>query len=259
MIHQKIDYFLAGTVGGILETIVGHPLETIKVLRQNGVNSRKISETRTIKKLYSGGSSRLLLSIISNSMLFGVNTNIKNNFEINGYNISVSSVAFYLSAIFTGVVEAIFFCPSDLIRIQKQVYSGNANTYPLIFKKIKENGGFYTGFGSTIARESLGNCVYLSTYQLFKGYLTLNTDLSDFWIYGISGGISGMMYWSFIFPIDQIKTIKQTKLNVSYKDIIIKSNFRSLYSGFSPAFIRAFPTNFATFVGFEYTLKYIQK
>ena len=55
------DHFLMGSIIGITQTIVGHPLDTLKIRSQNNI-SRHL-----FKNLYNGVSYPLMVSLYSNS------------------------------------------------------------------------------------------------------------------------------------------------------------------------------------------------
>lgn len=67
----------------------------------------------------------------------------------------------------------------------------------------------YLGFNSTFLRESLGLGVYFGVYDILmlkaraKKY---NDKMSSL----LSGGISGVVTWSVMYPVDYVKTLIQS-------------------------------------------------
>lgn len=79
-----------------------------------------------------------------------------------------------------------------------------------------------------------------------------------------SGGFAGIAFWSTVLPLDVAKTIIQTS---SSKIFISRNPFNSLsmiykrvglrgcYAGLGPTLLRAFPTNAAAVVAWEFSAK----
>ena len=83
VIHSPLSYSIAGTVGGLISVIVGHPLDTIKVRLQAMeilAQKRKFSGTldcimQTVRKegavaLFKGLTPHMVMSVPSWSLLF---------------------------------------------------------------------------------------------------------------------------------------------------------------------------------------------
>lgn len=152
-------------------------------------------------------------------------------------------------------------------------------------KVMKADGmaGLFNGWGSVVLRDLPYNFVMFGSYEASR-YMCLwarhwwtgaagvfDTDQAtrDRHTLGLAatlfcGGVSGAFAWAPIFPIDMVKTRIQTqpkyaKMNVLHalKEIARVEGINALYKGFSPALIRAFPTNAGLFFGVEYTRKAI--
>ena len=76
----------------------------------------------------------------------------------------------------------------------------------------------------------------------------------------IAGGCAGTMYWV-VYPIDTIKTLKQTESKLTPKNMnsfdcainIIKyEGIARLYRGIPAVLARAWPANMTLFCGYEY-------
>jgi hypothetical protein len=64
---MELNDFSKGTIVGISQTFFGHPLDTLKTLKQNGT---KI-QGENLRSLYRGIYYPLILSTTYNSLLFG--------------------------------------------------------------------------------------------------------------------------------------------------------------------------------------------
>mmetsp|Transcript_27363 Transcript_27363/g.70465 ORF Transcript_27363/g.70465 Transcript_27363/m.70465 type:complete len:343 (-) Transcript_27363:203-1231(-) len=83
----------------------------------------------------------------------------------------------------------------------------------------------------------------------------------------LSGGISGVVMWSVVLPIDVAKTRLQTASPGSRWDASVAAHLRmlwrqggvrTLYSGLTPTLVRAFPANAAQWLVWEATTSYLQ-
>jgi len=164
-----MDYFIGNSIG-LTNTIIGYPLDTIKVHYQKNNKMPNIN-----MNLYKGVKYPLYSSLILNTIVFG-NYNKINNYTNNNF----------LTGFFLGGIGSILINPFEIKKISSQVN----------YKSI--NFKYYSGLKYTFLRESLGYGIFFSMYE------KLNKNNSPF----IAGGISGMSSWLIIYPIDTIRTKK---------------------------------------------------
>ena len=104
-----IDTLIAGTISGIFQTIVGHPLDTLKTWKQNNVlNTPKIS----FRNLYKG----VLYPAIQTPPMCGLTFAI-DNYCYKRYDNK------YVASFITGVIGSFIISPFEYIKIQKQQQS----------------------------------------------------------------------------------------------------------------------------------------
>ena len=220
-----IDSFLAG----ITQTLIGHPFDTIKTIKQ--MNPNKYNTTilkETIKKngilyLYRGYFPPLIGGCLQNSIVF----TLENYF--NKY-IPNTLMCGFLS----GVGSAIVMTPSEYIKCNLQINN------KLKIKNII-NDNLYKGIGLTLIRDSIGFSIYFTSYRyLQKKY---NNPL-------INGGISGVLSWIYSYPIDTIKT-KYQVTNKSIIQIIKNTSYKNYTSGMLVMLLRSFIVNAGIFYTFE--------
>ena len=120
--------FFAGIMSGFLQTVVGHPLDTIKVLKQT---------TKTIKynQLFNG----ILPIMLSNSIITGIQFHSYQNYN----------------PILLGFLSAIITTPIDFFKIQKQIYGKYTKEIP-------------KGFTITFVRECIALNVYFHSYDFLE-------------------------------------------------------------------------------------------
>lgn len=179
---EKIKPFLVGPAVGITQTIIGHPLDTLKTLKQNDIpiDFKKIN----IKRMYYGVKYPMGLHIVFNSVAFTtfemINNKINNEF---------------VSGATAGMISGVIINPFDIYKINRQMGDINTSSYKL-----------FRGLPITLVREGLSTGIYFHSYFTLKK-LGLNTLMS--------GGLAGCLSWFVTYPIDTIKT-KYQSLNINY-------------------------------------------
>lgn len=207
--------YIAGCFVGFSETLVGHSLDTLKVNKQNNV-----LQSFKLKNLYRGINQALFSSVLTNSLVFGVNRNLE-TFNINSFG----------SGFLTGLLNGFLTCPLENKKIQKQNSINNIR--------------YFRGVHLSMLRESLGYSLYFGTYKSLRD--------NEVPIY-ISGSISGVISWIFTYPIDVITTRFKSDKNKSIFDCYLKGN---LWNGIEFCLLRSMITNSINFLVYETVLDYI--
>ena len=246
MNNYILDYTIPGIVGGVA-ILVGHPFDTIKVRMQTGSKYKgcldcfnNIIKYEGIRGLYSGIIPPLIGQSIFRSSVFFTNYYIKDYF----YNYNKKELNPYHYFIAGGIswgVGTIFECPFDIIKTNKQL----GNIYNFNIKNL------YNGFNIHLLRNILGGSIQLGIFDNSRIYLSkyknINVDNLSLFNNIILGGISGVIFWSIIYPIDVIKSNIQAnnnKFNIKYLNYIYKQNGLSyFYRGYIPCIYRAFIGN----------------
>ena len=223
-------HFISGSAAGMLAAIIGYPLDTIKTRLQTGGN---LSIGKAIlKNPYKGFAGHLGVQVLSNGVLFGTYDNVYRYVGGDGdpsqceHNFPYVNYARYIAASTAGAIESLFYTPLEYYKICKQT-------------EAKASKNIFTGFGATLARESLGNCIYFGSY-----YLCRDHDIPS----AIAGGIAGSAYWIGVYPIDTYKSLKQSGKRIV---ITIPEDYFRYYRGIGVCLGRAIPVNAITFWCFE--------
>ena len=213
-----MDNIIAGFGSGIMQAIIGHPMDTLKVYNQDTQFNKKIK----LINLYRGISYPLL----TNSIICSINFSSFEYFK-NTYNLS-PLVAGGLSGIPTGI----FINPIEIKRIKKQLF-------------VKKHIPYTKGLSLCIGREIMSYSIYFHTYYYLKkkNFSILN-----------SGGIAGMATWFISYPIDVIKTRIQSG---NSKNIINALKQKNLFKGLFICILRAYPVNAIGLYSYEYIKNYI--
>ncbi|XP_028074803.1 mitochondrial arginine transporter BAC1 isoform X2 [Camellia sinensis] len=234
--------YLAGLLAGVATVIIGHPFDTVKVKMQkqntdvHGIKYRsglhctaRVLQTEGVKGLYRGATSSFLGVAFESSLLFGIYSQIKQSLEGGLQSGKPQSSVIIPSAAIGGGIISFVLCPSELVKCRMQVlgtdslvpkssrYNGPLDCALKTFKTEGVTGIFRGGF-TTLLRESIGNAVFFSTYESVRYYMHLQlkdassnqNNLTDVGVGIMSGGLSGIAFWSAVLPFDVAKTIIQT-------------------------------------------------
>jgi hypothetical protein len=129
----KMGSFFIGLISGSVQTLVGHPLDTIKVLLQNNqkINFRQLNNI----KLFNG----ITPVLVTNSFLTGTQFYLYDKY----------------SPLTLGVVSGLLTTPIEYYKIQKQTFGKYPKTIP-------------RGFGITMLRETIALNCYFNLYHYLE-------------------------------------------------------------------------------------------
>lgn len=272
---EEIIYELtASATAGMLGKLVEFPFDTIKVRLQTDNKGRFKSTMDCIKYtyknegffkgFYKGVGSPMFGAILENAVLFvsyGQTYKLLSNEFSDLQKIVISGGV-------AGSFASFVLTPVELVKCKLQVAnlknSANNNTvFNTISKTLKENGvkGLWKGQSSTFLRESLGGCVWFSTYELSKKYLKNKNNESKQWHSLASGALSGIMFNFSIFPVDTVKSLVQidhkTTISTAIKTILSQKGIHGFYNGLGITLIRAAPANAVIFYTFDMVNNYL--
>mgnify|MGYP001194681290 FL=1 len=276
----------AGTCGGITVTLLGHPFDTVKVLLQTQSSTNpaysgavdaatKVLKSEGIGGLYKGVMSPLAGQMFFRATLFFAYARAK---EFVG--VSPDDPLSYCKAGGLAWLAGSFFeSPIDLFKSQSQQQILRAKADPSYVPQsmgasvkdaVKYMGprGPWYGMGATLARNLPAGSVYFGVFENTKNWFASRNDdgkASNSEIC-FAGGLGGIFYWSFFYPIDVIKSAVMTdKLNPAerrfngYGDamgaLYKEGGFGRFYRGLFPCLLRASPAN----AGMLFTVDYIRR
>jgi len=211
--------FYNGIIVGCVQTIVGHPFDTLKVLKQTSKNKLTYDKLNLLR-LYKGVTYPLIGSGIYNSLQFGVHEKMYNS----GY-------SHFNSGVVGGIVSSIVINPIDIYKINRQ-----------IIRKDKINP--FRGFEATVLRESISNGLYFGSYYYVLDKLGGPSNFNSF----ISGGVSGIASWLFTYPLD---VAKSRIMSYQTNTIIESLKMGNLWMGLEFCLLRAFVVNGCGFLVFN--------
>lgn len=274
-----ICHFIGGLVAGVAESLVGHPLDTIRVriMSQKFVNvggtfaqlSTGFSSFEGICSLYRGTTSELLSAALGGSILFGVNNIFKILLRVGVHEEGVTP-GLVLAAVGTGIVDATLYKPLEVIKLRQQA-AIHHSSFSQCAKEVWGSGGLmamYRGMLPAVIREAIGSAAFFAAYELTKVRLCRwsgrRTHQAGHEIILASGGVAGFAYVLVAHPfetaavliqLDDVKAPKYRGLGDCFSQVIRERGLLGLYRGVTPTLIRAFPAYAAAFLAYEYTLK----
>ena len=218
---MKLEHFIAGTLAGSVQSIIGHPLDTLKTLSQNNL----IMSSFSVKKLYSGLSASLIQSSLLTGTAFYINTYFYHKTQNN-----------LLSSLYTGIFGCLIICPLEDLKIKRQISYSLSLSPNISFSYLRKS---YKFLHLVSLREIPAITIYFSSYRYLREY-SINPLLS--------GGISGSLSWLITYPIDTIKSRLQSNLCSTLNQSIYMGN---LYQGLKYCLLRAFIVNGLSFYSYE--------
>ena len=269
-ITQKDTFapFMAGTVGGMAEWIIGHPLDTIRVRVMSDKSTK--STLRLINhaitnpfgkngflSLYRGSSSEILSSAFTGSFIFGctnfirksltsfsmklksyeendnnINDHVeeaKNNDEEVNANLIIASAA-------TGLIDGLSSKPFEMIKSRQQIVTSSKRLRATVaIRTLLEEGGlstFFRGWFPTMLRDSLGNAAFFVAYQTVKNKISkVNKDADKPLIdQGVAILLAGAAAgFAYVIVSHPFETMS-TLMQIDIPELIISTNgFKNYY------------------------------
>lgn len=217
-----MDGYIAGTASGIAQTIVGHPLDTIKTWAQNKGNGIR-QPAFTFSNLWKGVQYPIIQAPIICGVSFGLYENM--------FQCTNNAVA---SAGTSGFLRSFAVAPLEYYKIQKQQQ---------ILPQFRH---CFRHMNAVILKEIPSACMYFPSYQTLKQH-----DVPI----AAAGGVAGMLAWGSIYPLDTIKTRLQSGRASSIRHAM---NMGGLWNGIRPCLVRAFITNSIGFYVYESSLRILK-
>ena len=259
--------FAAGASYGFITVLVGQPFDTIKTRLQampdaaGASNSFAVGQAlfrrEGIRGLYRGGMPLLLSGSLMRSAQFGISSHTKTYLEgcpgllPENKLFGMLDFVVILSGMAGGVGRAMVEIPADFFKVRRQV----ENRYAL--KSILD------GSMVTVGRNAMGFATFMLYIDLAKqacqaGWipaLLMTTDQSNVTPFA-KGAICGNLAWLTVWPMDVIKTQRQSGNYSRNKSAwqMLKDNYQSgrIFRGLIPGLARSSIANGSSMVVYEF-------
>ena len=283
----------AGYIAGICGVLVGHPLDSIKVLLQlqslgpNHVATTTLAPKPCIlswRQLYAGVQGPLLTVGLIQALNFGVYDACRQwlhvrrqsrdsrvsrpirSYHANKAELGEVAVASFLAGSVISAPTAVL----QAIKIQQQQNPSLTLRRTMLSQRWPH---LWKGMKPHFFCEAVGRMVYLTSYECFKQQVIALKNASDISESTLSlperllcAGMSGICCWTFIFPADVLRSrmyATQTREKTSTIKMAVsiyqKEGWRPFYRGLSVTAARAFPVSAAVLPVFDITHKWLQK
>ena len=200
--------FLAGSLAGAIGTLVGNPLDTIKVRAQTGEAS-----ATTIRALFRGMSGPLLTSGGIQAVNLGMYENFRRRIQmIRGCPADEAAPIHIVGAAgaLAGMTISLLTCPQQCVKVLQQ--SGYKNTWVGCARTLGLRG-LFVGFPIQVWKESPRG-IYMITYvgllrKITPEYATDSSVRPPTLARMIAGMAAGTLGWFIIYPADAVKSVMQ--------------------------------------------------
>eukprot|EP00939_MAST-03C_sp_MAST-3C-sp1_P004323 g4323.t1 len=265
-----------GSISGAAGQFCGHPLDTIKVrLMKDSRGIYRNSVDCLVKTVRSEGFNGIWKGLVPPMISVGCyqavafasfSTALPMFTSKPEENASIWSL--FGAGCLSGLATVIVTTPTDLVKIRLQLdtgtsaskrkYKGTLDCLRSIYS-VEGFRGLYRGALVTSWRDTVSTGLYFAVYHIAKRTLCEYID-SDSVVELISGGLSGMVAWGSVGPLDGIKTRVQagpktgtaslSMISVA-RDIHAEGGTRKLFRGAGPMVARAFVANAVIFSVYE--------
>lgn len=236
---------VAATGAGVVTTVVGHPLDTIKVhLQTNASLKGTVQASKSLiqqRALFRGIAPPLVNAVVMNTVMFSVFTAIK---EKTGGN-EDSFWSALVAGLVSGFATACISTPTDYVKIHAQVHG--VSQAKLIYSTPFLH--LFRGHVANLGREGVFTMVYLGLYDQLHP--------QGFWQIAAASSLTGGLAWVVSYPFDTIKTVVQSsRRNLSYKQAMQRIG-GAYYRGCAASTGRAIMVTSLRMIVYEATIKYI--
>jgi len=279
--------FVAGTVGGVFGLSLVYPLDTVKVriqTRPRGTYTGVLNcLTTTVKNegylaLYRGIASPVAGYGAIKAVAFGSNKYACDTLTQWNDGRALHVWELVVCGGMAGVAQTFIRAPVEQIKVVMQsrnkAGSTTAAPYSSTFACLKDvvrtegvGQGLYRSFWPTLWREIPQYALYFPLFELSRKFIKTSLQVDELTpLYtALAGGIAGVGQWLPTYPLDVIKSKVSVAPPGTYtgtmdcvRKAIAADGVMVLFRGLSASLIRAFPLHGAVFVGYEFSMKFLQ-
>ena len=250
----------AATAAGVVTTVVGHPLDTIKVhLQANSAMPNTGEAARLLlqeRALFRGIVPPLCNAVLMNTVMFSVFHGIKD--VIQGDNSDAATNNSMTSALLAGALSgfatACVSTPTDYIKIQSQLNKGTNSWDVFLSTPLRS---LFRGHLANLGREGVFTMVYLGLYDQLHPH--------GFWQIAAASSFTGALAWVASYPFDTLKTNIQSApppsshVPVNYRETMTKiGSVSSYYRGCGASTWRAIMVTSLRMIVYEAVMNHLR-
>eukprot|EP00514_Thraustochytrium_sp_LLF1b_P001108 CAMPEP_0184509900 /NCGR_PEP_ID=MMETSP0198_2-20121128/1526_1 /TAXON_ID=1112570 /ORGANISM="Thraustochytrium sp., Strain LLF1b" /LENGTH=287 /DNA_ID=CAMNT_0026899753 /DNA_START=53 /DNA_END=916 /DNA_ORIENTATION=+ len=272
---------VAGSLGGAAGILVGQPLDVLKV-RQQAVLERIGLSKVLVDTLRHEGPAALFKGMALPIASQGAYTSL----SFAGYNATLrmmhhesetldeaTKLDAFVAGSVGGALSTLVTTPCELIKISLQVDHSQSLKMGGIRRLVRQRfaakgiAGLYSGWTTTLLRDTPATGLYFVAYYGVKDASVAYGLESRTARELLSGGISGVLCWASVIPIDVVKTRVQMDVFLPKGEqrysgmmdcaqkIYKEEGAQAFVKGTVPLLLRAFPVSAITFLVYENALR----
>ena len=243
--NEKLKELIPGLAQGIVRVGVSYPFDAIKVYMQKGVyvSTWDCLKNINLKVLYRGSQLSFILIPIDRSFQYFLAEDIKKKYNS------------YIAGFVTGGISSVYQVPLQYITTNALLTQNYKNIWH--FTKNTQFKNLYKGYNVELVRCLMASTIYLGSYMHIRDNIDPNKVI---YLSPFIGGVSSIITWLTVFPLDTIRTQKQTSQNTIMtiiKELYKQNGVKRFYLGVTPILIRTIPSSaFGMFI-YEFVKKII--
>lgn len=258
----------ASTAAGSAATVLGHPLDCVKV-RLQAAQSADLSTAACAMRMLRAEGPRaftkglappLVNSILMNTLMFVVFAEARKRLPAG------SMGAIWAGAI-SGIATAFLSTPFDLIKIQAQLGAKESGR-ELLIRLLRTNSKLlYTGHTANLFREGIFTAAYLGIYAAIRDLLPDSREQAPLMFTAVTSAATGALAWVVSYPFDVIKSLQQgqqlSSTSVAHNSMWSASQrlyqiggYSAFYRGVSASTLRAILVTCSRLVTYEAVINY---
>ena len=254
--------FVAGSIAGASGTLVGHPLDTLKVLAQTGSG-----RAPSIASLFRGAATPVLTAGAVNSINLGIYENARRALcpePAEAAPLWTHAVA----GMAGGLVITVATAPLSRVKVHQQL---TGQGFVATVRSIDSLRSLYTGVGMTALMES-SRGFYMVVYSLFKRELAPKGHERGelpLWVRTLAGASANVVSWGVMYPIDVVRNVQQARAAVEpgkvpadaltcARNLLSQGGVGRLYNGYTWTMLRAGPVAGILMPCFEVVLPWLE-
>lgn len=266
---------LGGLSAGILGTLIGFPLDTLKTRMQTGGASKSLSATAStllrnegVLALYRGVAAPLVSLSLLNTINFTSYSFLKETLLGSGVG-SGWDVRHAVAGAACGPLASSISTIENLVKTQMQVQKTVRFSSSWACLQQLMRGGvstLYTGHLINTAREATFLGTYFWVYEglrytwVEENSSTTTAATTAVWAIPAAGGIAGAVSWTVSFPLDCVRAgVQGQDLHSSHRkaahtvlrELLQTKGIAGLYAGVVPSILRAFLVSSSRFSAYE--------
>ena len=288
---------VAGCAAGVVGTLIGYPLDSIKTRMQAGAGvqgtsrgmlsmGRHILHAEGASGFYRGVASPLAALTILNTMNFSSYAFFRGLYGVDDTVIARGGLECRvgLAGASGGALASIISTPFELVKTQMVIVNNNKagvgmtarpSSVKAALKLVREHGfrSLYVAHAVNTLREVVFLGTYFMVYEHCKNglasYLASSWDIGSKGSVPVAGGIAGAVGWFVSFPLDCIKSNIQALPFVKGgppppsarevgRNLLRQKGLGGLYTGVLPSIARAFLVSASRFSVYEGVLELIR-